>query len=125
LVGSLVSRRTPLGRYCLVAAALLLGCSRAPHAPGPSTPGQLSYYNGRHAKVVGQIWAEPDIRDSGANYVVAIRTVTLHGRTVPVSGRLELHTSRGQKLEYGDDVQLTGLLLAPTNSPDLNYRAIL
>jgi competence protein ComEC len=125
LVGALAARRTGLGRFCVLAAALFMGCARASHAAGPPTPGQLSYYNGRHATVGGQIAAEPDIRDTGANYVVSVRSVTLNGRVFPVSGRLELHTTRGQRLEYGDDVQLTGLMQTPVNSPTLNYRDIL
>lgn len=124
-IAAIVGRRTRLGPCWLVAAALLLGCSRAPHDPGPPSPGALSYYNGRHVTVLGQVVAEPDIRDTGANYVISVHSVTLTTRAVPVTGRLELHTARGQRLEYGDAVQLTGNLQTPGNSPALPYRDIL
>jgi competence protein ComEC len=124
-VVAMVGRRTRFGRFSLVAAALLLGCLRSPRDLGPPSPGQLSYYNGRHASVLGQVVEEPDIRDTGANYVVSAHTVAFAARAIPVTGRLEMHTSRGQRLEYGDEVQLTGVLQTPVNSSSLPYRDIL
>jgi competence protein ComEC len=125
LLTTAIGRRTRLARFSLLAAALAMGCARAPHDPGRPSAGELSYYNGRQATVLGQIVAEPDIRDTGANYVVSVRAVTVALRAIPVTGRLELHTSRGQRMEYGDDVQLTGLLQTPINSPSLAYADIL
>lgn len=126
LVSALLTRHTRAGWYLLLAGAVLVGCARAPHGTGVPSPGDLSFYNGRHATVTGQIVAEPDVRDTGANYVVSVHTLALSGRSATrVTGRIELHTSLGQQLEYGDGVQLTGLLQAPRNTPALPYRDIL
>ncbi|HEY8685058.1 MAG TPA: ComEC/Rec2 family competence protein [Chloroflexota bacterium] len=126
LLSALATRRTRFGWYLLLVSVLFVGCARAPHGGGAGSTGDLNYYNGRYLTVLGQVAAEPDVRDTGANYVVSARTVTLTNRApVSVSGRLELHTSLGQRFEYGDDVQLTGLLQTPLNTPALPYRDIL
>jgi ComEC/Rec2-related protein len=126
LLAALVAKRTRLGWYLFLLAALLAGCARASHGAGPPASGDLSFYNGRYATLLGQIVAEPDVRDTGANYVVSVHTLTPTGRAaIPVTGRLQLHTSLGQRFDYGDEVQLTGLLQTPRNTPVLPYRDIL
>jgi competence protein ComEC len=109
----------------LLAAALALGMGRTPHAAGPPSPGDLSYYNGSRVTLRGTVVAEPDVRDTGINYVISVDAVTMQGRARPVSGKLELHTPRSQPLDYGDAVSLTGSLLTPTNGPTVPYRDVL
>lgn len=118
-------RRTPWQPLLLILAAFCLGVARSPHPAGPPSPGDLAYYNGSQVQLQGVVDAEPDIRDTGANYTVVVRQVTLHGRSVKVSGRLELHTPRSQQLDYGDAVALTGRLLTPQNSTTVPYRDVL
>ncbi len=126
LLAALFARHSRAGWYLLIGAALFIGCARAPHGSGAPSPGDLSFYNGRHATVLGQVVAEPDIRDTGANYIISVHALTLTGRvSTPVTGRIQLHTSLGQQFEYGDAVQLTGLLQSPHNTPALPYRDIL
>ncbi|HEX6509221.1 MAG TPA: ComEC/Rec2 family competence protein, partial [Chloroflexota bacterium] len=119
-------RRRKAGFLPLLALiAVLLGAARATHAEGPPSVHDLRYYNGRSISVQGQIAAEPDMRDTGSNYVVTAGSVTSGGRSITVSGRLELHTTRSQALEYGDSVKLTGTLLEPANSSTVPYADIL
>lgn len=125
LCAAVAGRRSRFLPLCLVAAALFVGCARSPHSAGRPSEGSLSFYNGRYATVVGQVVEEPDIRDTGANYVVAAQTVAVGNQTAPITGKLELHTSLGQRFEYGDIVQLTGQLQMPVNAPTLPYRDIL
>ncbi|HLJ66152.1 MAG TPA: ComEC/Rec2 family competence protein [Chloroflexota bacterium] len=108
----------------LCLAAALVGVWRSPHS-GPVTPHDLAYYNGRVLQVTGQVDAEPDIRDTGANYEIAASAVTLTTRTVSIAGKVTVHTTRAVRLEYGDRVTLSGTLQEPANSAAVPYRDIL
>jgi competence protein ComEC len=108
----------------LAAIGLCLGVARVPH-PGPPTPADLAYYNGRAVVLTGRVDAEPDVRDTGANYQIAVDHLTVSGRTLAVDGGLLLHTSRSVALEYGHEVQVTGRLVAPQNTGAAPFRDIL
>jgi ComEC/Rec2-related protein len=68
---------------------------------------------------------EPDIRDSGANYLVSVSGVVTGRRVRPVTGRVQIHTSRAVVLDYGDRVLVTGTLRASRNDKTLPYRDVL
>jgi competence protein ComEC len=108
-----------------VLAALLLGTARASGGDSPAGPGDLSYYNGRTVQVTGVVSEEPDVRDTGANYVIDARQATVARRVRPVAGRLELHLPLSQPLAYGDAVILTGTLRTPSNHGGTAFRDIL
>ncbi|MGH2444364.1 MAG: ComEC/Rec2 family competence protein, partial [Chloroflexota bacterium] len=109
----------------LVLAALLLGLVRAPHhaAPGPSS---LRYYTGHTDQLAGVVSAEPDIRDTGANYVLSTTSLVRGGHTMRVTGSLAVHTSRAVQLEYGDSIVLTGKLQAAGSysAPSIDARML-
>jgi len=109
----------------LVCAAVLLGVARAPHAGAAPSPHDLSYYNGSFVQLHGRVAAEPDVRDRGINYVVAVDQVIIAGRATAVSGRVQVHTPRAQQLDYADAVSLQGRLIEPRNTSSLPYREIL
>ncbi len=116
-----------LGRWwsaLLFLAILLLGVARAPHA-GTPVPGDLNYYNGRHLQVQGIVSAEPDIRDTGANYVVSVDHVLIGSRLLAVSGQVQVHTPAAIQLDFGDRVTLIGNLLTPVNTSTLPWKNIL
>lgn len=94
----------------LILGALSLGLARSPHAAHGYSPDEVGYYNGRDVLVQGAVSAEPDVRDTGANYVVSASSVSLGGRGVPVSGAIRVHTSRAVQLDFGDRVELRGHL---------------
>jgi competence protein ComEC len=81
--------------------------------------------NGHRVQLTGVIAEEPDLRDTGANYVVAVTADVVGGQTRPLSGKVQIHTSRAVALEYGDAVEVTGRLAAPRNDALLAYRSIL
>lgn len=106
-------------------ACLCLGVARGPHGAWSSSPTHLDFYNGRVVTVDGVVDAEPDIRDTGANYRVSAIDVRLDGRTRPIQGRIAVHTSRAVVLDYGERVRLRGRLLTPRNTATAPYAAIL
>ena len=108
----------------VLAGAFLLGLARAPH-PGHLTSSDLAFYNQRSVQIEGVVAAEPDVRDTGANYVVRANGVVLSGSLHRVGGEVQVHTSRATVLEYGDRVSLKGRLLSPSNTARLPWRDIL
>lgn len=117
-------RRRRIWPAPLLLAALVLGIWRSPHQAAP-TPHDLAYYNGSWVRALGVVDAEPDVRDTGANYQIAVDSVTIHRRVLAVTGRVQVHTPAAIALDYGDRVSLTGRLSAPANSASLPWRDIL
>jgi competence protein ComEC len=107
------------GRWLLlivIGSAFCLGVARSPH-PGAPGRGDLAYYLARVVQVQGVIDAEPDIRDTGANYEVAVDSISPGRKALDVSGAVWIHTSRAVQLDYGDRVTATGRLLRSRYSP--------
>lgn len=102
---------------------LVLGTARATHVDNDL--GNLGALNGHTADLTGTVAEEPDIRDTGANYVIAVTGVTSGGRTRAVTGKVQVHTTRAVVLDYGDGVSLSGVLTAPRNDASVPYRSIL
>ncbi|MGH2449578.1 MAG: ComEC/Rec2 family competence protein [Chloroflexota bacterium] len=98
----------------LVGCCLCLGVLRVPHA-GPATPRELRFYDGSAVSLTGVVSQEPDIRDTGANYVLTIQSIQRGTKTIPISGQLQLHTTSSEVIDYGDRVSLEGKLEAPVN----------
>jgi competence protein ComEC len=113
---ALTRRRSVLMAPLVVLVALCLGLARSPHTGAPSSH-ELAYYRSMVIQAQGTIDAEPDIRDTGANYEADIASVSVHGKTMRVSGALWIHTSRAVQLDYGDRVTVTGRLIGPQYSP--------
>lgn len=105
----------------LLLAALCLGFWRSPHQRA-ATSSDLRFYDGRAVQIQGVVDAEPDIRDTGANYFVTAGVVTVGSRTIAVSGRLQVHTSSAVLLDYGEKVSLRGRLLSPGASLSASFR---
>jgi competence protein ComEC len=110
LAGAWLCRRWRFWSVALLGAALCLGFWRAPHA-SPPTPGDLRFYNGRQVQLNGTVSAEPDLRDTGANYEIAVDTLQTGLQPRHVTGGLYVHTSSAVHLEYGDRVSLQGRLV--------------
>jgi len=108
----------------LAAAALCLGVWRAPPSADGSVNTGLSRYHGT-MELQGVVTAEPDIRDTGANYDVSVHQVTVHGQTFATGGTVRVHTSSSEQLDYGEAVSLSGRLITPTNRGAIPWRAIL
>ncbi|MBV9281800.1 MAG: ComEC/Rec2 family competence protein [Chloroflexi bacterium] len=120
-----VLRRRKTCLALTVAAAFALGLARAPSPAAPHSPGDLRYYNGRYVALQGVVAEEPDVRDTGINYVVSVSSIVVGGRARPISGRLQLHMPRSQQFDYGDELSLQGTLLPVRNTSRVPYRDIL
>lgn len=109
----------------LVLIALALGMLRSPHPPGPASRHDLRWYNGRSVQLSGVVQGEPDVRDTGENYLVRALSLVVGTRTVHVTGAVEVHTPRSIQLDEGENVVLSGRLLAPRNTPKIAYADVL
>lgn len=119
-------RVPPRWRLCLLlGSAALLGVARGAPAAVLSSPGVIQYYTGLRVQIDGVVDAEPDVRDTGIQYVVNVRAVTVGGAAHSVTGRVEVRTPRSQEFDYGDALRLTGRLLMPANTATLPWRSIL
>ncbi|GEM_PF-4582149 len=122
----LLRGRHPHARLAiLLVAVFLLGAGRFESTRHRIGPGDVSFYNGQTVTFTGVVDAEPDVRDTGNNYVVAVQTIMRSGKAYPAAGQVEVHTAPGQLFDQGDDVQLTGPLQTPSNSAAVPYRDIL
>jgi competence protein ComEC len=124
LLSALLCWRRDYSKGLIVAAALVIGLARSPHQVAPS-PGEAAFYNGSTVQLVGVVDTEPDIRDTGANYVVAIHELVRGNRHLSLTGRVAIHTTRAIQLDYGDQVSVVGKLLTPRNSSKLPWADIL
>lgn len=111
--------RIPLG-VCV----LCFGAARSPHL-APATAHDLRFYNGASVQLQGTVDAEPDVRDTGANYDLSVSTIVIGTRSVRVSGRVAVHTTSASSLEYGDQVTARGQLVTPVNDAAVPWADIL
>ncbi len=121
----LIWRRRRIRIPILMVVFLLLGMGRAETSRFQLDPDQAAFYNGSYVTMTGFVNTEPDVRDRGNNYVVQVQSLTLGSRTLKVQGQVEVHTSPGQLFDAGDQLQLSGLLKTPIDSPQIPYREIL
>lgn len=123
LAAAWYGRRLKAWPALLFLGFVVLGSARASHA-GKSL-GTLGQFNGQTVQLSGMVAEEPDIRDSGANYVVSVSSAAIGRRATSVTGKVQIHTSRAVVLDYGDRVEVTGKLFAARNTAVLPYRSIL
>lgn len=85
------------------------------HTTHTQTPATLDYYaTEQFIELSGVITAEPDHRPLQSKYTIAAQSITVHGTTKPVQGKV-LFTDRRQWpiFEYGDTVTVRGVLQTP------------
>lgn len=124
LLSAAVAWRVPRARLpALLIISLALGMARGAER---SQHDPLRPYEGHSVQMLGVVAEEPDVRDTGINYVVDVRQVltSAHGWQ-RLSGRVTVHTSRAVILEYGNLVRLAGRLQRPPNTSALPMRDIL
>src|SRR5437588_11230932 len=95
LIVAAVRWSTRMGIPLVVLAFLLVGVARAGYQPAAAGPG-LEQLAGRTLQVEGTVSEEPDIRDSGANYVISAQSAVVGGKKVRVTGKVSLHTPRAE-----------------------------
>ena len=117
------SHRLRLG--ALILCCFFLGAGRAQQSQVHIGRGDVAYYNGQTVTLIGYVNSEPDNRDTGNNYVITVQDRVLSDRNLPLRGQLELHTAASQLFDEGDDLEVTGILTTPANSPGIPYGSIL
>jgi len=105
----------------LAAAALCVGVWRAPSSADGVVDTSLNRYHGA-VELQGVVSAEPDIRDTGANYDVSVHQVTVHAQTFASGGTVRVHTSSSQQLAHRQCLMLPGIGRVVVGSRRLIHR---
>lgn len=106
-----------LGGACLLAGAGRVWAGRPRFAPG-----DIAGWRDRGAVTVeGRVAAEPERRDGGVHYRLAVAAVD--GQ--PAHGRLLVQAARFPVYAYGDRLRVRGEVVTPPTLQDFDYRAYL
>ncbi len=106
-------------------AALALGAWRYDATAYHNGPDQIAYYVHRSVDLTGVVDGELQAGGHGENLPFAVETAKVDGRAVVAGGRILVHYTGSQAIEYGDRLELQGRLLLPSNPPGFDYRAYL
>ena len=108
--------------------SLLLGALRfnASAAPQDFGEGHLACYNDQGwVKIEGVVSGEPDVRDTYTNLRVAASEIEVDGQERDVKGTVLVRASRYPRYDYGDELEIEGLLETPPELEDFSYREYL
>jgi len=114
-------------------ALLLLACAVAISAGAwryeitayHDSPAQVAHYAGRAVTVVGVVDGEPQASGQGVNVTVQVESLAVGSRTIQAGGRILVHYTGSQAIDYGDQLSLAGHLQVPVNPPGFDYQAYL
>jgi competence protein ComEC len=106
-------------------ATLALGAGRYAATAYRDGPDQIAHYAGHAVALTGVVDGEPEPSSHGENLPVDIETAIVEGRPVNATGRILVHYTGPQLVEYGDRLQLRGRLAAPYSGPGFDYPAYL
>jgi competence protein ComEC len=98
--------------------------------------GHIAYYNGKGwVKIEGTVSGEADVRDTYTNLRVAVSRIEVDGQESELANqRISEHEVRGTVLvraprypeyDYGDELEIEGLLETPPELEDFSYREYL
>ena len=108
--------------------SLLLGALRFTiSAPPPDfDEGCLAHYNDQGwVKIEGVVSDEPDVRDTYTNLRVAVSGIEVDGQEREVRGAVLVRAPRYPRYDYGDELEIAGLLETPPELEDFSYREYL
>jgi len=124
LMPFLRSHRKTLLAAGLCLLALIGGSLRFPASLPTANDNSLSFYNDRGtAKIHGMVADEPDV--GGTQLTFSADGITVNGETKKVSGAALITVGRYPAYHYGDVLELSGELKAPSQSPDFDYKSYL
>ncbi|HVW66316.1 MAG TPA: ComEC/Rec2 family competence protein [Candidatus Peribacteraceae bacterium] len=121
-------QRTRITSVLLIASSIgltaaFLTVARTTHVPTSST---VDAYVGQTVTLTGIVSEPPDDRPTSMRYTVAAQTVTINGKTIPVTGRTLVTDLRmWPRYSYGDEVRVTGPLEHPASGDGFDYGAYL
>src|SRR5262249_52646952 len=76
------------------------------------------YNNDGGLTIEGVVTSEPDVRDNRIDLRVEAETVTHRGGTLPTSGLVMVQAPPVSRVQYGDRVRATGVLVIPGQFDD-------
>jgi competence protein ComEC len=128
----------PIRLVSVCCLSLLLGILRF-NASAPLhgfDEGHIAYYNGKGwVKIEGTVSGEADVRDTYTNLRVAVSRIEVDGQESELANqRISEHEVRGTVLvraprypeyDYGDELEIEGLLETPPELEDFSYREYL
>ncbi len=114
--------RPALARAALAAACLAAGAGRVWAGRPRFEAGDIAGWRDRgEVTVEGRVVAEPERRDGGVHYRLAVAAVD----GAPARGRLLVQAARFPVHAYGDRLRVRGEVVTPPVLPDFDYRAYL
>ncbi len=116
-----------LGTLALIAAGCFLIAASGVHyqSSTPDLP-SIAKYNGKDNQLFRAIVvAEPDERATSTLYELSVTEVRRHGRWLPESGRLLMRSRLFPAHQFGDLLEIRGLLEAPPELEDFDYSRFL
>ncbi|MBL7184294.1 MAG: DNA internalization-related competence protein ComEC/Rec2 [Anaerolineae bacterium] len=129
LAGLLLWRKDQRVRLISVCfLSLLLGILRfnASAAPQDFDEGHLTHYNDQGwVKIAGIVSGEPDVRDTYTNLRVAVSEIEVDGQEHEVRGTVLVRAPRYPEYDYGDELEIEGLLETPPELEDFSYQEYL
>ena len=129
LAGLLLWRKDQRVRLISVCfLSLLLGALRfnASAAPQDFDESHLAHYNDQGwVKIKGIVSGEPDVRDTYTNLRIAVARIEVDGQERDVSGSVLVRAPRYPQYDYGDELEIGGLLETPPELEDFSYREYL
>ncbi len=126
VAGYVLARRENRRAFLVLFLLLGLALSRI-SAEKCKTP--LVHYAGKQMVLVGQVVAEPDVREDKAFYLLEVQEIIRGGERQAISGAVRLQAKESSRVyAYGDVLRVSGLLDRPDlpgNPGGFNYRTYL
>ncbi len=107
---------------------LLLGVLRSNASAPPQSfdEGHLANYNNQGwVKIKGVVSGEADVRDTYTNLRVAVVKIEVEDQEREVKGTVLVRAPRYPEYDYGDELEIEGLLETPPELEDFSYREYL
>lgn len=119
-------RARPMARRALLLAlAAALGGARLGLAQPVIDAAHLAHYNGGEVTWRGRVVADPDVRGTSTQLVVAAEAVEVDGAWRDARGRAVVSVPHHPTRAYGDRLLITGRLEIPPRLDGFDYRAYL
>ncbi len=83
---------------------------------------ELKKYNNQEVVLNGVVSKEPDIRENHIKLTVNSKQLTIKNEQYKVKGKILVTTKRYPEYQYGDELEITGELLAPQEFEEFDYK---
>ncbi len=115
--------REPRGRWLFICGMLfLLGIARYQFAQSSSGDALTRYHGAAPVTLHGIVSAPPDVRDRATDVRVDVSRLKTSRGWTDASGTVLARLPRYEEFQYGDEVELSGVLHAPPVFGDFSYK---